>query len=99
MSHYTQCQALSLRSPGVRMRAVQITQFGKPEDVMRVVDLAEPPAPGPGEVKGAVELSPLNRHDLLLVRGALIRPPLPLVLGAEGVARVVEVGRGVTTIA
>jgi NADPH:quinone reductase-like Zn-dependent oxidoreductase len=81
------------------MRAVQITQFGKPEDVMRVVDLQEPSAPGDGEVKVAVELSPLNRHDLLLVSGALMRPPLPLVLGAEGVARVVEVGRGVDTVA
>jgi NADPH:quinone reductase-like Zn-dependent oxidoreductase len=81
------------------MRAVQITQFGKPEDVMRVVDLQEPSAPGDGEVKVAVELSPLNRHDLLLVSGALMRPPLPLVLGAEGVARVVEVGRGVETVA
>jgi NADPH:quinone reductase-like Zn-dependent oxidoreductase len=81
------------------MRAVQITQFGKPEDVMRVVDLQEPPAPGDGEVKVAVELSPLNKHDLLLVSGALMRPSLPLVLGAEGVARVVEVGRGVDTVA
>ena len=81
------------------MRAVQITQFGKPEDVLRVVDLQEPPAPGDGEVKVAVELSPLNKHDLLLVSGALMRPPLPLVLGAEGVARVVEVGRGVDTVA
>jgi NADPH:quinone reductase-like Zn-dependent oxidoreductase len=81
------------------MRAVQITQFGKPEDVMHVVDLEEPPAPGDGEVKVAVELSPLNRHDLLLVSGALVRPPLPLVLGAEGVARVVEVGRGVESVA
>lgn len=81
------------------MRAVQITQFGKPEDVLRVVDLQEPRAPGDGEVKVAVELSPLNKHDLLLVSGALMRPPLPLVLGAEGVARVVEVGRGVDTVA
>jgi NADPH:quinone reductase-like Zn-dependent oxidoreductase len=81
------------------MRAIQITQFGKPEDVIEVVDLAEPPAPGQGEVKVAVEISPLNRHDLLLVSGALIRPPLPLVLGAEGVARVLEVGQGVDTVA
>ena len=66
---------------------------------MRVVDLPEPPAPGPGQVKVAVELSPLNRHDLLLVSGALLQPPLPLVLGNEGVARVVEVGQGVGTVA
>jgi NADPH:quinone reductase-like Zn-dependent oxidoreductase len=81
------------------LRAIQITQFGNPEDVLRVVDLPEPPAPGAGEVKVAVEFSPLNKHDLLVVSGALVQPPLPLVLGNEGVARIVEVGRGVDTVA
>ena len=55
------------------MRAIQITEFGSPADVVRVVDLPEPPAPGPGEVKVAVELSPLNKHDLLLLSGELLR--------------------------
>ena len=81
------------------MRAIQITQFGTPEDVVRVVDLQEPPAPGPREVKVAVELSPLNKHDLLLAGGAFLQPPLPLVLGNEGVARIVEVGQDVDTVA
>ncbi|WP_210585404.1 zinc-dependent alcohol dehydrogenase family protein [Streptomyces sp. GESEQ-35] len=81
------------------MRAIQITHFGKPEDVVRVVDLQEPPAPSAGEVKVAVEFSPLNLHDLLVVGGALVRPPLPLVLGNEGVGRVIEVGVGVATVA
>ncbi|MDH6622906.1 NADPH:quinone reductase-like Zn-dependent oxidoreductase [Streptomyces sp. LBL] len=81
------------------MRAIQITQFGKPEDVVRVVDLQEPNAPGAGEVKVAVEFSPLNLHDLKVVRGELGRPPLPLVLGSEGVGRVVEAGPGVDTLA
>jgi NADPH:quinone reductase-like Zn-dependent oxidoreductase len=81
------------------VRAIQITQFGTPEDVVRVVDLQEPPAPGPGEVKVAVELSPLNKHDLLLAGGEFVQPPLPLVLGNEGVARVVEVGEDVGTVA
>jgi NADPH:quinone reductase-like Zn-dependent oxidoreductase len=81
------------------MRAIQITQFGRPEGVVRVVELQEPPAPGPGEVKVAVELSPLNKHDLLLASGALLRPPLPLVLGYEGVARIIEAGRDVGTVA
>jgi NADPH:quinone reductase-like Zn-dependent oxidoreductase len=81
------------------VRAIQITQFGRPEDVVRVVDVPEPPAPGPGEVKVAVELSPLNKHDLLLASGALLQPPLPLVLGNEGVARIVEAGQGVGTVA
>jgi len=81
------------------VRAIQITQFGTPEDVVRVVDLQEPPAPGPREVKVAVELSPLNKHDLLLAGGEFVQPPLPLVLGNEGVARVVEVGEDVGTVA
>ena len=81
------------------MRAIQITQFGTPEDVVRLVDLQEPPAPGPREVKVAVELSPLNKHDLLLAGGEFVQPPLPLVLGNEGVARVVEVGQDVGTVA
>ncbi|HJY71692.1 MAG TPA: zinc-dependent alcohol dehydrogenase family protein, partial [Streptosporangiaceae bacterium] len=55
--------------------------------------------PGPGEVKVAVELSPLNKHDLLLASGTLLQPPLPLVLGNEGVARIIEVGQGVGTVA
>jgi NADPH:quinone reductase-like Zn-dependent oxidoreductase len=81
------------------VRAIQITEFGKPEDVVRVVDLPEPPAPGTGEVEVAVEFAPLNLHDLLLVSGALVRPPLPLVLGAEGVGRIVAAGPGVDTVA
>jgi NADPH:quinone reductase-like Zn-dependent oxidoreductase len=81
------------------VRAIQIAQFGKPEDVVRVVDLPEPPAPGVGEVKVAVEFAPLNLHDLLLVSGTLVRPPLPLVLGAEGVGRIVEAGPGVEAVA
>ena len=80
------------------MRAIQITQFGNPSDVARVVDLPEPPAPGAGEVKVAVEFSPLNLHDLLLVSGQYVRPPLPLVLGNEGIGRIVEVGSGVDTV-
>ena len=50
-----------------------------------------------GEV--TVEFSPLNKHDLLLASGALLRPPLPLFLGNEGVARISEVGLGVGTVA
>jgi NADPH:quinone reductase-like Zn-dependent oxidoreductase len=80
------------------MRAIQIAQFGNPSDVVRVVDLPEPPAPGAGEVKVAVELSPLNLHDLLLVSGQYVRPPLPRVLGNEGIGRIVAVGSGVDTV-
>ena len=58
------------------MRAILI-QFGDPTQVLRVVDIEEPPPPGPHEVLLSVEFSPLNKHDLLVVTGALARPPLP----------------------
>jgi NADPH:quinone reductase-like Zn-dependent oxidoreductase len=81
------------------MRAIQITQFGKPAEVLRVVDLPEPPDPGAGEVKVAVELSLLNWHDLLVASGEFVRPPPPLILGNEGVGRVVDAGGDVDTVA
>ena len=74
------------------MRAIQIEQFGDPAQVIRVVDIEEPPPPGPREVVVSVELSPLNKHDLLVIGGALARPPLPHIPGAEGVARVLATG-------
>src|ERR1700731_2746440 len=74
------------------MRAIQIEQFGDPAQVIRVVDIEEPPPPGPHEVLVSVEVSPLNKHDLLVVTGVLARPPLPHIPGAEGVARVLATG-------
>ena len=74
------------------MRAIQIEQFGDPAQVLRVVDIEEPPPPGPHEVLLSVEVSPLNKHDLLVVSGMLARPPLPHIPGAEGVARVLATG-------
>ena len=74
------------------MRAIQIEQFGDPAQVLRVVDVEEPPPPGPHEVLVSVEVSPLNKHDLLVVTGMLARPPLPHIPGAEGVARVLATG-------
>ncbi len=74
------------------MRAIQIEQFGDPAEVLRVVDIEEPPPPGPHEVLVSVEFSPLNKHDLLVISGMLARPPLPHIPGAEGVARVLATG-------
>jgi NADPH:quinone reductase-like Zn-dependent oxidoreductase len=74
------------------MRAIQMEQFGDPAQVLRVVDIEEPPPPGPHEVLLSVEVSPLNKHDLLVVTGMLARPPLPHIPGAEGVARVLATG-------
>jgi NADPH:quinone reductase-like Zn-dependent oxidoreductase len=78
------------------MRAVQIKAFGEPREVLHIVDLPEPPAPGAGEVLVGVEYAPINMNDLYLIQGVfLIRPSLPSVVGNEGVGRILAIGNGV----
>ena len=44
----------------------------------------------------ALEASPINQYDLLMIAGGYgYRPPLPVIVGTLGVGRVVEVGAGV----
>src|SRR5260221_11362939 len=79
------------------MQAIQIEAFGNPAEVMKVVDIPDVGAPGEGEVVIALEASPINMSDLLMISGRYgCRPPLPCVVGTEGVGRVVAVGSGVT---
>ncbi len=79
------------------MKAIQIERFGNPIDVLKAVDLPDVGAPAAGEVVIALEASPINQYDLLMVAGGYgYRPPLPAVMGTEGVGRVVAVGSGVT---
>jgi trans-2-enoyl-CoA reductase len=51
------------------MRAVGIAAFGEPIDVAEVIDVAEPAAPGAGEVLLGMDYAPVNPADLLLIRG------------------------------
>lgn len=80
------------------MRALQYDAFGEAVDVLKLVDLPEPGAPGPGEVLVDILYSPLNHHDLLSIGGRKSPPPLPAVAGNEGLGRVVAAGRGVTNV-
>lgn len=62
---------------------------------IRLTDLPDP-RPGPGEVALNVEYAALNPADSYLAQGEYpARPPLPHVLGRDGVGTVVEVGPGV----
>src|SRR5260221_656446 len=73
----------------VNMRAVQLTAFGNPVEGLEYVDIPEPDAPGPNEVLIGVEFSPINPNDLMVAQGIYaFRPPLPAVIGNEGVGRV-----------
>lgn len=78
------------------MKAVQIQAFGKPTDVAQCVDIADVGAHDAGEVVIAVEASPINPYDLMLIAGEYgYRPPLPAIVGTEGAGRVIAVGTGV----
>jgi NADPH:quinone reductase-like Zn-dependent oxidoreductase len=78
------------------MQAIQIEAFGNPAEVLKVVDIPDVGAPAEGEVIIALEASPINMSDLLMISGRYgYRPKLPSVMGTEGVGRVIAVGGGV----
>ena len=81
------------------MRAVQLTAFGNPVDGLEYVDIPEPDAAGPNQVLIGVEYSPINPNDLMVAQGIYAyRPPLPTVIGNEGVGRVLAVGPAVENV-
>src|ERR1700751_1579529 len=78
------------------MKAIQIEAFGNPAEVLKLVDIADVGPHGAGEVVIALEASPINLSDLLMISGRSgSRPKLPSIVGTEGVGRVVAVGSGV----
>jgi len=78
------------------MKAIQIDAFGNPAEVLKLVELPDVGPPGAGEVVIALEASPINMSDLLMISGRYgYRPKLPSIVGTEGVGRVVAVGSGV----
>jgi NADPH:quinone reductase-like Zn-dependent oxidoreductase len=81
------------------MLAVQLTAFGNPVDGLECAEIPEPDAPGPSQVLISVEFSPINPNDLMVAQGIYaVRPPLPAVIGNEGVGRVLAVGPGVGSV-
>src|ERR1700751_932074 len=80
------------------MRALQISAYGDPLNVLELFDIPEPGLPEAGEVLIDVELAPLNLHDLLFTRVSFGAPPAPTVVGNEGFGRVAAVGPGVTNL-
>ena len=78
------------------MQTIQIEAFGNPAEVLKVVDIPDVGAPAEHEVVIALEASPINMSDLLMISGRYgYRPKLPSVMGTEGVGRVITVGDGV----
>lgn len=82
------------------MQCVRVEAFGPPVQAARLVEMADPPPPGPREVLVELVAAPVNPADLLMIEGRYDRPPpLPVIPGSEGVARVLEVGAEVRGLA
>lgn len=78
------------------MRAVVITKRGDPS-VLRVQELPDPPAPGPGQLRIAVRAAGVNFADHLARVGLYPdAPKLPAVVGYEVAGTVEAVGEGVS---
>jgi NADPH:quinone reductase-like Zn-dependent oxidoreductase len=70
------------------MKAIQIEAFGRPAEVVKVVDIPDVGAPAATGVVIALEASPINQYDLLMIAGGYgYRPRLPAIMGTEGVGR------------
>ena len=78
------------------MKSIQLTASGNPADVVQLVDMPDISAPGPEEVIIDVEAAPVEPSDLYMIAdiyGSL--PPLPHILGIQGVGRVSDRGRNI----
>jgi NADPH:quinone reductase-like Zn-dependent oxidoreductase len=51
------------------MKALQIETFGNPIEVVKAVDIPDVAAPAAGEVVIALEASPINQYDPLMIAG------------------------------
>jgi NADPH:quinone reductase-like Zn-dependent oxidoreductase len=81
------------------MQAIQLTKYGKPEEGLRLVEIAEPGHPKSGQILIGVEHAPINDNDLLLATGLYaVQPKLPSVVGNEGAGKVLAVGDGVQDV-
>ena len=83
---------------GTIKKAVQFARTGNPPDVVELVDMETAPV-GPGDVLIDVEAASINPGHLLTLSGDYgIQPELPAVPGAEGIGKIVDVGRDVTNV-
>jgi NADPH:quinone reductase-like Zn-dependent oxidoreductase len=82
------------------MLAAQVSAFGRPDEVIELIEQPDPGAPAAGEVVVDAELFPINPADLLNLEGkyGATQPPLPMIPGAEGVGRIAAVGAGVSHV-
>jgi alcohol dehydrogenase len=77
------------------MRALTLVADRK----LELLDVAEPPPPGPGDVQVRIKAIGLNHLDVWGWRGmAFAKRKLPLVVGVEAAGEIAAIGDGVTTV-
>ena len=80
------------------MRSATHTEFGKPADVLNIVD-SDIPEPAADEVRIKTILAPIHNHDLLTVSGDYgYKPDFPAIGGSEALGIIDAVGRDVTDL-
>ncbi|MET8412587.1 zinc-dependent alcohol dehydrogenase family protein [Streptomyces sp. NPDC005195] len=78
------------------MKGLKLTGHGYPNEVVELGDVPDVGDPGPDEVVIDVEASSVEPTDLYIIAGIYgALPPLPHLLGAQGVGRVSAVGSDV----
>ena len=78
------------------MKAIRVEKHGGPE-VLKLLDVASPEAPGPGQAVVRVVAAGVNFLDVGQRRGTYPRQ-LPFILGVEGAGVVESVGEGVGNV-
>jgi NADPH:quinone reductase-like Zn-dependent oxidoreductase len=78
------------------MKAIHLTAYGDPAEVVKLVDIPDVGAPEANEIVIDVEAAPIEPSDLYMIQGIYGNlPPLPHALGIQGVGRVSAIGRDV----
>ncbi|HUN96890.1 MAG TPA: zinc-dependent alcohol dehydrogenase family protein [Bradyrhizobium sp.] len=78
------------------MKALQLTAYGDPKKVIKLINLPEPGVLAADEWIVDMEAAPVAPTDQYIIAGIYgEQPPLPHFLGCEGVGRVSAVGSGV----
>ncbi len=78
------------------MRQWLVDRFGDPVEVWQLLEDADDFAPGPGQLKLAVEAAGLGLPDVLMCRNNYpLTPPLPFTPSQEAAGEVVAIGEGV----
>src|SRR5262245_52338077 len=80
------------------MRALALTRLGGPQS-LAVIDLPDPPLPGPGQVRIRMRAAALNHLDLFLTEGVKgITLTFPHIVGTDGAGEVEAIGPGVSRV-